>query len=108
MSETDVVGPEGVEPGPARASSAMSDEQLIAMLVDRARGEGLRFTGEGGLLQQLTKRVLDRLWEARSPTTAAMRSTRPVLVENSCEVGDAAGGWLAFERDVCSVMVVDM
>nr|WP_197698603.1 hypothetical protein [Micromonospora viridifaciens] len=37
---------------------AMTDEQLIAMLVDRARGDGLKPTGEGGLLQQLTKRVL--------------------------------------------------
>jgi putative transposase len=32
---------------------------LIAMLVDRARGDGLKLTGEGGLLQQLTKRVLE-------------------------------------------------
>ncbi|MEU3249784.1 transposase [Streptomyces sp. NPDC006997] len=29
------------------------------MLVDRARSEGLQLTGEGGLLQQLTKRVLE-------------------------------------------------
>ena len=29
------------------------------MLVDRARGDGLQLTGEGGLLQQLTKRVLE-------------------------------------------------
>jgi putative transposase len=35
-----------------------SDEQLIAMLVDRARREGLQLTGEGGLLQHLTRRVL--------------------------------------------------
>lgn len=28
-----------------------SDEQLIAMLVDRARSEGLQLSGEGGLLQ---------------------------------------------------------
>jgi transposase-like protein len=39
--------------------SAVTDEQLIAMLVDRARGDGLKLTGEGGLLQQLTKRVLE-------------------------------------------------
>jgi transposase-like protein len=37
---------------------AASDEQLIAMLVDRARSEGTQLTGAGGLLQQLTKRVL--------------------------------------------------
>jgi hypothetical protein len=40
-----------------------SDEQLVAMLVDRARSEGLQLTGEGGLLQQLTKRVLESALE---------------------------------------------
>jgi hypothetical protein len=39
------------------AAEAVSDEQLIGMLVDRARTEGLQLIGEGGLLQQLTKRV---------------------------------------------------
>ncbi len=43
--------------------SAVSDEQLVAMLVDRARNEGLQLTGEGGLLQQLTKRVLESALE---------------------------------------------
>jgi putative transposase len=43
--------------------AATSDEQLIAMLVDRARSEGLQLTGEGGLLQQLTKRVLESALE---------------------------------------------
>nr|WTB35938.1 IS256 family transposase [Streptomyces sp. NBC_00830] len=43
--------------------SAASDEQLVAMLVDRARSEGLQLTGEGGLLQQLTKRVLESALE---------------------------------------------
>ncbi len=33
------------------------------MLVDRARGDGLRLTGEGGLLQTLTKRVLESALE---------------------------------------------
>lgn len=44
-------------------SSAVSDEQLVAMLVDRARNEGLHLTGEGGLLQLLTKRVLESALE---------------------------------------------
>jgi transposase-like protein len=44
-------------------TSAVSDEQLVAMLVDRARNEGLQLTGEGGLLQQLTKRVLESALE---------------------------------------------
>ncbi|MFD5430456.1 transposase, partial [Streptomyces sp. NPDC127084] len=33
------------------------------MLVDRARSEGLQLTGEGGLLQLLTKRVLESALE---------------------------------------------
>ncbi len=37
----------------------MTNEQLISMLIDRARAEGLQLTGEGGLLQQLTKQVLE-------------------------------------------------
>jgi len=41
----------------------VSDEQLIAMLVDQARGERLQLTGEGGLLQQLTKRVIESALE---------------------------------------------
>ncbi|GGQ45822.1 hypothetical protein GCM10010279_64410 [Streptomyces mutabilis] len=34
------------------------DDQLIDELVGRAQAEGLQLTGEGGLLQQLTKRLL--------------------------------------------------
>src|SRR4051812_15482879 len=40
-----------------------SDERLVAMLVDRGRSEGVQLTGEGGLLQQLTKRVLESALE---------------------------------------------
>jgi putative transposase len=35
------------------------DEQLINQLVDRAKAGGLQLTGEGGVLQQLTKRLLE-------------------------------------------------
>ena len=35
------------------------DEQLVEQLVGQARAGGLQLTGEGGLLQQLTKRVLE-------------------------------------------------
>jgi putative transposase len=53
-----------VEQGPvAGPAGQVSDEQLVAMLVDRARGDGLKLTGEGGLLQQLTKRVLESALE---------------------------------------------
>lgn len=41
----------------------MLDEQLIGQLVDRAHASGLRLTGDGGLLQQLTKRVLESALE---------------------------------------------
>jgi putative transposase len=54
-----------IEPGsvPELAGAAASDEQLIAMLVERARSEGMQLTGAGGLLQQLTKRVLESALE---------------------------------------------
>lgn len=45
MSET-VVGAETVQES---ANGPVSDEQLVAKLVDRARSEGLQLTGEGGL-----------------------------------------------------------
>lgn len=51
------------EPAAESVDAATSDEQLIAMLVDRARDEGLQLTGEGGLLQQLTKRVSESALE---------------------------------------------
>ncbi|ROO61168.1 mutator family transposase [Micromonospora sp. Llam0] len=53
-----------IEQEPAGGSvGTTTDEQLIALLVDRARGDGLKLTGEGGLLQQLTKRVLESALE---------------------------------------------
>lgn len=39
------------------------DEQLVEQLVGQARAGGLQLTGEGGLLQQLTKRVLESALE---------------------------------------------
>jgi putative transposase len=35
------------------------DEQLVRQLSERARADGLRLTGEGGLLQRLTKLVVE-------------------------------------------------
>jgi len=61
MSDVPIEQISGSEPT-ARAVAA-SDEQLVAVLVDRARSEGLQLTGEGGLLQQLTKRVLESALE---------------------------------------------
>lgn len=45
--------------GPARPAGDGVDDQLVAQVVEKARAAGLQLTGEGGLLQQLTKRVLE-------------------------------------------------
>ncbi|MFJ7209932.1 IS256 family transposase [Streptomyces sp. NPDC098789] len=39
------------------------DDQLIGQLVDRAKADGIKLTGQGGLLQQLTKRILESALE---------------------------------------------
>ncbi len=39
------------------------DAELVGRLVEQARSAGLQLTGEGGLLQQLTKRVLESALE---------------------------------------------
>ena len=44
-------------------SAKVVDDQLIEELVGRAQAEGLQLTGEGGLLQQLTKRLLESALE---------------------------------------------
>src|ERR1041384_4318454 len=51
-----------VEPTKAVPAKAV-DDQLIDELVGRAQAEGLQLTGEGGLLQQLTKRLLESALE---------------------------------------------
>lgn len=63
MSETTIEHESVEEPASGAKPSAASDDQLVAMLVERARSEGLQLTGEGGLLQQLTKRVLESALE---------------------------------------------
>lgn len=55
---------EAVEPTKAASAKAM-DDQLIDELVGRARAEGLELTGEGGLLRQLTKRLLESALEGK-------------------------------------------
>jgi hypothetical protein len=49
------------------------DDQLIGILVDRARAGGLQLTGEGGLLQQLTKRVLESALEGEMTDHRCLR-----------------------------------
>ncbi|GAA2558360.1 hypothetical protein GCM10010423_70300 [Streptomyces levis] len=77
MTSENVSESQAVEPMEAASPKAV-DDQLIDELVGRAQAEGLQLTGEGGLLQQLTKRLLDPPWKARSPTTSATtNTTRP-------------------------------
>lgn len=49
---------------PVELPADVLDDQLIGQLVDRARASGLQLTGEGGLLRQLTKRVLESALES--------------------------------------------
>jgi hypothetical protein len=49
--------------GPDAAVLAAVDVRLIGQLVDRPRAGGLALVGEGGLLQQLTKRILESALE---------------------------------------------
>lgn len=56
--------PENESSGAAVPQSAKAvDDQPIEELVSRAQAEGLQLTGEGGLLQQLTKRLLESALE---------------------------------------------
>jgi hypothetical protein len=51
------------ESRPAELATDVLDEQLVGQVVDRARASGPQLTGEGGLLQQLTERVLESALE---------------------------------------------
>ncbi|MZE50824.1 IS256 family transposase, partial [Streptomyces sp. SID5770] len=44
-------------------ATASVDDRFVEELVSRAQAEGLQLTGEGGLLQQLTKRLLESALE---------------------------------------------
>jgi putative transposase len=46
-----------VPQGPALGEA--TNDELVRQLAERARAEGLQLTGEGGLLSQLTKRVME-------------------------------------------------
>src|SRR5688500_17934401 len=48
---------------PARPAVEGVDADLVTQLVEQARTAGLQLTGEGGLLAQLTKRVLESALE---------------------------------------------
>lgn len=62
MTSENVTEHETAEPAAAVTAKAV-DDQLIDELVGRAQADGLQLTGEGGLLQQLTKRLLESAFE---------------------------------------------
>ncbi|AQW55914.1 transposase [Streptomyces hygroscopicus] len=58
MTSENVTEHEAVESTAAVSAKAV-DGRLVGELVNRAQAESLRLTGEGGPLQQLTKRLLE-------------------------------------------------
>jgi hypothetical protein len=58
---TDVVndGKAVVDLDVAQPQPGVASDELVRQLAERARAEGLRLTGEGGLLSQLTKVVVE-------------------------------------------------
>ncbi|URN13757.1 IS256 family transposase [Streptomyces radiopugnans] len=62
MTSENVAEQDAVESAAAVSAKAV-DDQLIDELVSRAQAEGLQLTGEGGLLQRLTKRLLESALE---------------------------------------------
>jgi hypothetical protein len=62
VTSDNVSKPETVEMVEGRPGKSV-DDQLVDELVGRAQAEGLQLTGEGGLLQQLTKRLLESALE---------------------------------------------
>ena len=56
------------------------DQQLIGQLVSRARSEGLRLTGEGGLLGELTKRIIESAAEGEMDAHLGYARTTPPAV----------------------------
>jgi putative transposase len=58
-----IVSAEAVEEVKPAGAPDTLDDRLIGQLVDRAKADGIKLTGEGGLLQQLTKRILESALE---------------------------------------------
>jgi putative transposase len=60
-ADADTGSVDETKPGPVQANGL--DEQLVGKLVEQARASGLQLSGEGGLLQRLTKLVLESALE---------------------------------------------
>jgi hypothetical protein len=68
-----------------------ADEQLLRELTERARGGGLKLTGEGGLLGKLTKMVVEGALEGELDPGAMPRKRRSRV---SCR-GNSMCAWTA-------------
>ena len=76
--------------GPRPALSDATNDELVRLLAERARAEGLRLAGEGGLLSQLTKRVVESASTGSSTTISATASTiRPAAMAATRETASA-------------------
>lgn len=64
-----ISGVENADDPIAAGEADALDEQLVGQLVERAKAGGLQLTGEGGVLQQLTKRMLEAALEGETPQT---------------------------------------
>ncbi len=71
----------------AGASPTAVDDRFLNELVARAQAEGLQLTGEGGLLQQLTKRLLESALEGEV-TEGPRRSLRAADREEASAPAD--------------------
>ncbi len=74
---TVTVSKEGSGSAPAMdAVAELVDDELIARLAGQARAQGLSLVGEGGLLQQLTKRVIEAALEGELDCSSRLWQTR--------------------------------
>src|ERR1700745_684845 len=60
---TAVEVPKDVSIPPVDGLAGLVDDEFIARLAGQARAQGLSLVGAGGVVQQLTKRVLEAAWE---------------------------------------------
>jgi putative transposase len=70
---TDVTSDTGAGKAVVGVTGAV-DDGLVAELVARAQAGGVKLTGEGGLLQQLTKRVLESALEGELTRSSGARA----------------------------------
>ncbi|WTU37900.1 IS256 family transposase (plasmid) [Streptomyces sp. NBC_00069] len=63
MTDVTVSAEAVAEVQPSGLAPEVLEDRLISQLVDRAKADGMKLTGQGGLLQQLTKRILESALE---------------------------------------------